>query len=157
VRAALWLAALVLAAPAVAEPLGAGSSLAPFSLEDQHGVPGEVDSSLRALLFTRDMGGGDVAKAALAQGGAERLARASAVYVADVHRMPGIIRRAIAEPRLRRRPYRMLLDREGEATRDLPAREGEATLLVLDALRVVQVEHYRDPAALAAALEGLSR
>ena len=155
-RATLWLAALALAAPAAAEPVAVGAVLAPFSLEDQHGSPGEVDARLRALVFTRDMDGGDVVKAALAEGGAERLARAGAVYVADVHRMPGIIRRTIAEPRLRRRPYRMLLDREGEATRDLPAREGEATLLVLDGLRVVRAEYHRDGAALAAALDGLA-
>jgi hypothetical protein len=98
----------------------------------------------------------DVAKAALAEGGTERLARAGAVYLADVHRMPGIIRRTIGEPRLRRRPDRMLLDREGNATRDLP-REGEATLLVLEDLRVVRLEYHRDGVALAAALESLSR
>jgi len=164
-------AALVLAAALLAAPLGlagsggaaradesaaAAASLAAVTLEDQHGVARTVDASTRAVLFTSDMDAGDLVKAALAEGGAERLARAGAVYVADVSRMPGIIRRTMAEPAMRKRPYPMLLDREGEATKGWPRTEGQATLLVLDGLRVERTQMLPTADAVVSALDAVA-
>jgi len=124
---------------AVAEPVAEGSLLAPLVLEDQHGVEHTLDAATRGLLFSRDMDGGAFVREALAEDGAAKLEAAGAVYVADVHRMPGPIRRWIAIPRMRDRGYPVLLDQEGDATADLPGEEGRATWIRLDALRVVEV------------------
>ena len=60
--------------------------------------------------------------------------------------MPGMVARLIAVPRMRKRPYPMLLDRDGEATRLFPTRAGAATILTLDSLQIVEVG-YADSAA----------
>jgi len=152
---ALVAAGLALAPTAAAESLGAGARLPALTLEDQHGEAHTLDPSLRAVVFSRDMDGGGVIRDALQEEGDLLLEDADAVYVADVHGMPGIIRSLIAKPRMRDRPYPMLLDEEGEATAAFPSEPGKATLLLLDELEITGVEHPGSPEELREALEAL--
>jgi hypothetical protein len=150
------LLALLLALPAAAQgPTIVPDRLAGFELPDQHGVSHRVDAAVRVLLLSRDMDGGAVVRGALEAKGAEAgafLAGLGAVYVADVSRMPGIVRRLFALPRMRSRPYPVLLDTTGEATAALPAEPGRASVLWLEDLRPVRVETFGAPEALLAAL-----
>jgi hypothetical protein len=66
--------------------------------------------------------------------------------------MPGLVRRLFAVPRMRGRPYPVLLDTTGEATAALPAEPGRATVLWLEDLRPVRVELFDSPDALLVAL-----
>ncbi len=148
------LCVLGVAFSAAAEPYAVGSRLPALTLPDQHGEARRVDESTRVVLFSREMKGGGVIRKALEVDGPALLEGAGAVYVADVSRMPGIIRSVIAKPRMRRRPYPMLLDEEGSASADFPAREGQATLLRLEGLRVTGVQYFDSPEALRQALAG---
>jgi len=153
------LAGLSLAAlPARAEeppPWQAGDHLAPFELADQHDQPGRVDESVRLLLFTADMDAGDLVKAALeAEPKLQDLAAHGAVWVSDIHRMPAVITRLFALPSMRRRPYRMLLDREPGPSARIPREEGKVTLVVLDALEVRSIAFADSAESVAAALKG---
>lgn len=137
--------------------VGVGAVLPAVTLEDQHGVAHAVDGSVRALLFSRDMDGGGVIRSlldpdALGEPPAAFLDRHAALCVADVHRMPGLVRRIIAKPRMRKRPYPLLLDEEGDATASWPSQPGHATLIRLDGLRVVEILHTRSPEELREAL-----
>jgi len=146
---------VVVASASGAEPYSEGSVVAPFSMEDQFGEIHAIDGSVRAILLGRDMDAGDVLQGALAESGAALLVRTGAVYVADVSRMPSLIRRWIAEPKMRRRGYPMLLDRDGLLTKALPNEEGKATLIRLDHLRVEAVRHFDSAEDLRSALEQL--
>ncbi len=137
------------------ETIAVGTTLAPFSLVDQYGKPHLVDAEVKAILFNRDMGAGDVVKEALAESKGDLIAQAGVVYVADVSRMPAIIRRVFAIPSMRRRGYPILLDTKGSATKDFPSAEGSATLLVLQRLRVTSIVYIDAPADLEAALQNL--
>jgi hypothetical protein len=145
---------LLVAGRAGGETLAVGSSLPPRTLPDQHGTLHAIDESVRLVLFTRDMQGGGVVKDALQGEGRRFLEGHRAVYVSDVSRMPGLIRAAIAKPRLRGRGYPILLDEEGTATADFPAAEGRATLLFLERLRVTRLEQVATVEELRRALEG---
>jgi hypothetical protein len=130
--------------------------LAPLTLADQHGEARAIDASVRAVLFSRDMDGGGVLKEAVGDDGAELLERCKAVYVADVSRMPALVRSLFAMPSLRRRGYPVLLDLEGAATSDFPSDEGKGTLVALDRLRVESVRHFEDAGGLRTALDALA-
>jgi hypothetical protein len=143
----------VLAPPAAGEPLTVGDALPALTLEDQHGQERAIDAGVRHVLFARDMDGGGVLKDALSEGGAELLAATGSVYVADVSRMPGLVRRMFVLPSLRRRGYPILLDSDGTATVDFPGQKERATLIELDALRITRVRQFSDKAALRGALE----
>jgi hypothetical protein len=141
--AARWIGTLGMLALApglaLAQSVAVNDTIPALVLEDQHGEPGRIDASTRGVLLSRDMDGGALVREALAQDGAAQLERAGAVYVADVHGMPGLVRRLFALPRMRERPYRVLLDTEGAPTAALPAEPGKATWLRLDGLRVAEI------------------
>ena len=137
-----------------AEPYAAGDTIEPFTLEDQHGESHSIDASVRLILFSRDMDGGDLLKQALADAAPEALTMHGAVYVADISGMPGLVARMFAIPAMRKRPYALLLDRDGETTARLPDVEDKATLIILDALTIQRIEHVPDSAAVLRELEG---
>jgi len=87
------------------------------------------------------MAAGDVVKAALGDTEQRVLDERGLVYVADISGMPAVISRMFAIPKMRKRPYRVLLDRDGAVVRDLPRVEGRPTLVALDRLRIVRIEH----------------
>ncbi len=138
-----------------AEEYKVGSLLPALEIEDQHRTKHKLGPSVRAIVFTRDMDGGAVIKEALAEGGKEKLADAGAVYIADVSAMPAIIRRIFAEPKMRNRPYAMLLDRDGSLTRNFPSQPGRVVLLKLDALRIQSVDYLDSSDGVNQALTGL--
>ncbi len=138
--------ALLLACGAAAEPYGVGDSLAPLTLQDQHDEEHTLDTSVQVVLFSRDMEGGDLLEEALEETPKGLLPRHHALYVADIHKMPGLVARMFAIPSMRKRPYPMLLDRDGDITARFPSEEGKATLLFLDDLSIQRV-FYADSAA----------
>lgn len=151
-RAVLWGMALT-AAVAAADSLAVGGELALGGLLDQHDRPAAIDESTRLVLFTRDMGASDAVAEALGDAGAARLAAAGAVWVADISRMPRVITRFFALPAMRKRPYVMVLDRDGKATAALPQTKGRVTLLRLDRLRVTEIAFADDAGQVLRALE----
>ncbi len=140
-----------------AAPLGVGDTLGAISLEDQFGEKRSVDDSVKGIFFTRDMDAGDAIKASLAKDGQSRLDDARSLYVADVSRMPALIRRMFAEPAMRKRGYAMLLDRSGEVTSDFPGEDGNVTLLTLESRRIAKIEFLAGESAVTSALAALAQ
>ena len=144
-------AALLLATAAHAGPLAVGDPMPPLSLVDQHGKAGTV-AGARVVVVSRDMEAGDVVKKALAGRNQTFLDEHGIVYVANVSGMPAMVTRLFAMPRMRERPYRMLLDRDGDATKDVPAVAGRPTVLAVGDGRVVRMSQPGDPGTLAVEL-----
>jgi len=140
------------AKPGTTATLAIGSAAPQLELRDQHDVVARIDDSVRLVVFTRDMNAGDIVKEALASEGAQLLAQAGAVSVADIEAMPALVTRMFALPSMRKRPYRLLLDRDGQATAAWPAAEGRVTLLHLSAGRIARIDSVDSADALRAAL-----
>jgi hypothetical protein len=111
-----------------------------LGLKDQHDAPGTIDDETRVVLFTRDMDASDFVEEALEGDGAAKLAAADAVFIANISRMPSIITKIFALPSLRKRPYRMLLDRDGETTANFPTKDEQVTVLHLEKRSITRVE-----------------
>jgi enoyl-CoA hydratase/carnithine racemase len=150
--AAGCVAVLLAVTTARAEPWGVGDRIAPMSFQTQHDETFVVGPPVRLVLITHDMGAGDVAKAVLAEHDAASLAARGAVYVADIARMPGLVSRFVAIPRMRNRPYPVLLDREAATARAFGVEDGAVTAVWLDDGRITRLERLRTEAALRAAL-----
>ena len=136
-------------------PWSLGDTIEAFELEDQFGNTDRVDKTTGLILFSRDMDGGEVLSAALEGKSAEFLADRQAVYVADISGMPGLVARLFALPKMRKRGYPMMLDRDGEATARLPDQEGSGTLIELDKLQIVGINFLSNAAELSTRLEAL--
>jgi hypothetical protein len=126
-----------------AEPLAPGMRLPDFRLADQHDVEDSIGAEVRAVLFTRDMDAGNIVKEALAEKGEETLAAADAVNVSDISGMPRVIAKLFAVPSMRKRPYRMLLDRDGKVTADFPSEKGKVTVLHVENGKIESVEYLK--------------
>jgi hypothetical protein len=103
------------------------------------------------------MDAGRLVREALAERDQAFLDAHGAVYIADVSGMPSLITKTFALPGMRRRAYRVLLDRDGSSTRDIPYVKGKVTVVRLDALRVIGVAHVNSVDEVAAALAGTTR
>ena len=152
---AFGLSVALMSHAAFAEYYAVGDKIEPFTLEDQHGESHTVDASVKVILFSRDMEGGDLLKEGLADAAPGYLGGKNAVYVADISGMPGLIAKMFAIPAMRDRPYSMLLDRDGETTARLPDMEGQATLVFLDRLTVQRVVNVREAPAVQRELESI--
>jgi hypothetical protein len=130
-----------------AAPLSVGDAVPGFELKDQFDETHAVDVATRVVLFSRDMGGGDLLKQTVASLPEGFLAEHGAVYIANISGMPRIISKLFAMRKMRKRPYPLLLDRTGEATAWIPDVEGKATLVFLDALRITRVSHHASVSA----------
>ena len=123
------------------EPLRPGMAMPEIRLVDQHDVAVTIGAAVRYALVTRDMDSGDLVKEALAENGGATLEAARAVYVSDISRMPGVITKLFALPAMRKRGYRILLDRDGKATADIPNEAGKITVLELAGGAITRI-HY---------------
>ena len=150
---ALMVAISLAADPAAAEPYVAGDRIAVFTLEDQHGEAHTLDGGVALLLFNRDMDGGKLIKQALEIAPAGSLSSRRALYVSDISRMPKLVAKMFALPSMRKRPYAMLLDRDGTTTARLPSAEGQATLILLRDFEVTHVLHTSTAAEITRELE----
>jgi hypothetical protein len=142
----LSLVFVLMAANSGAETYAVGDRIEPFALEDQHGEPHRIDEAVAVVLFGREMSAARVVKAALEHADADALKSRRVVYVADIEGMPRLVAKLFALPSMRRRPYPILLDREGVATERFPGITGAVTVLYLDRLEITRVEQLSDPA-----------
>ena len=139
------------------ERLRPGNKLVPFSLEDQHGQEHQLDSSITLILFTRNRAGAAVMTASMEGRDGEFLSERGIAYINDISAMPSFAASLFALPKMRRRPYDILLDKNAEATARFPDKPGLATLISLRELKVRNIEYESDPEALGKRLEGMPK
>ncbi|HVO23493.1 MAG TPA: FAD/FMN-containing dehydrogenase [Candidatus Margulisiibacteriota bacterium] len=154
---AVLLALSCAAALSTAAPLAVGMRMPSITLADQHGVAGSVRPDTRCIVFSRDMDAAKIVKEALADDAAALIPGAAAVIVSDISGMPSLVTKLFALPALRKRPYSILLDRDGKATADIPAVSGKVTVLYLRGLTVERIEYVDSADTLRATLHQLAQ
>jgi len=134
-----------------------GERLAPWTLFDQHDQPYTLDDQLQVLLVGSDMDGAKLLDAALQGKPKGYLEQRQTVFLADISRMPAIIGKLFAIPKMRDYSYRVLLDRDARIAPRYSAGEGQVLWLELSDGALVQQRQFHDAAALSTALEALGR
>jgi hypothetical protein len=135
------------------EPFSMGTRMSAFTLKDQHGMKHEVNEQVRLVLFCRDKKGNDIVGDALKETAPDYLFQHKTFFVADTSRMPRLIAKFVALPALRKRPYRVLLDRDPSVTKGLPSEKGRVTLLYLRNLAIEAIEFVDNPGDVIKAIE----
>jgi len=149
---------LLLCLPALvfAQTLAVGASIPAFSVHDQHDKAHQMDRSVNVLLFSRDMDGGDVIKAALKGFSQQQLDEKHVVFLSDISAMPGFVASLFAKPKMRKLPWTMWLDEDGDVTAGLPSGKDKASLIFLHGLTITSIEITDQPERIRSALTGLS-
>lgn len=142
---------LIFSSVAVAETqaIKVGDTLVPISLQDQFEKTLNVTPETQVLLFSRDMDGGEVVQAAF-DATPENQRPANLVYLADISGMPSLIAKFIAVPKMQDYPFILGLDREGDITAAFPAEKSQATVIKINALKVISIEYVQDAQSLIA-------
>jgi len=119
----------------VAAQTPAAASLADLALADQHGVAHRIPADTRTVVFVNDMDASKIVHALLETRPPDWLAQQHAVFIADIHRMPGLVTRFIALPRMRERAYPILLITDDETGTRFPRTADAVTVMAVDDLR----------------------
>lgn len=131
--------------PAHADPYAQGSTVKAFSAKDQHEQAYTFDAkTTRYLLVSHDMETGKKANGALTALGKDHLPGKKAVYIANIHGMPGI-GRMFALPKMKKYSHRIILGDDAALIADFPEQKGKVTVLGLSNGRVTSVSYW-DPA-----------
>lgn len=124
--------------------LAAGDAFPAFEASDQHGIAYVFEPGTRMVLIAFEMGAAKAANRVLADQSPSFLDDHQAVYIANIHGMPGIGRR-FALPKMRRYPHRIVLADDATLLTPFPHRKGLVTVLNLDAAAVIRSVSYWNP------------
>jgi len=144
----LRLTATVLASAALsmgtslAAPYAEGSKVESFTAKDQHEKsftfkPAET----KFLLVSHDMETGKKANAALNAKGRDYLGSKQAVYIANIHGMPGI-GRMFAMPKMKKYVHRIILGDDEALIAKFPEQKDKVTVLKLADGKVTSITYW---------------
>jgi len=134
----------VVCASAAAAPLAVGDAVPVFSAKDQFGKELNSTNGVRFLLVATEMAAAKSANQKLAAQGAGFLEHNAAVYMLDIHTMPGIAR-YFAFPKMRKYPQRIGLVDSASTLAAFPAQRGCVTVVAVDATGRIRRLAYWDP------------
>lgn len=149
------LVAVLLSAQAPAAdvvPLKMGDAVPALALKDQHDRPAGIPADTRRIIFAADNDAASLVGDFLDAQPGSWLIDTRQVYLADIHKMPSLIARMIALPKLRSKPYRIVLGREAGDLAAWPRQRGCAMLIPVDGHALGAPVAACDAASLKAAL-----
>lgn len=126
----------------LAAPYETGQRVESFQAKDQHEqtftlIPAET----RYILVSHDMGTGKKANSALNALGKDYLPAKKAVYIANIHGMPGI-GRMFAMPKMKKYSHRIILGDDETLIAHFPQQTGKVTVLALADGTVKSIQYW---------------
>ena len=121
-----------------------GDAVPAFAGKDQHGKEFVFTNGVRFLLVATERAVGTSANHKLAEQGAGLLEKHQAVYVMDIHTMPGVAR-FFALPKMRKYPHRIVLVDSAKTLTGFPVQPDRVTVLALTPAGRIQKISYWNP------------
>jgi hypothetical protein len=126
----------------LAAPYTEGSKVESFSAKDQHEKAFTLKpAETKFLLVSHDMQTGKKANTALNALGKDYLGSKNAVYVANIHGMPGI-GRMFAMPKMKKYVHRIILGDDEALIAKFPEQKDKVTVLKLDDGKVTSITYW---------------
>ena len=127
---------------ALGAPYQKGDKVQAFDAKDQYGTAFTLKpEETRYLLVSHDMDTGKKANAVLSALGKEHLGKKKAVYVANIHGMPGI-GRMFAIPKMKKYSHRIILGDDEKLIARFPEQKGKVTVLIMNAGKIKSVAYW---------------
>lgn len=114
-------------------------------LYDQHGEFINLTPETRWLVFSHDKDGGAWTKEALDKLEITNLEELGGIYLADISKMPSLITKMFAMPKMKKYAFKMAIDKDGSISENLPRLDGRVTLIKLDNLKAVRIKQVGSP------------
>ncbi len=127
-----------------AKPLEVGGDWPTISLKDQNDKTRDVTPDIALVIFVAEMDPSKIVHEVLQTETEESLLKKRIVFVSDINKMPSLITRFIALPKMRGYSYPIALVREAGITQDLPREKGKVTLFYLQKMKVKKIDYIND-------------
>lgn len=138
------LAVLTAAAADSAAKYRVGDKFDGFTTKDQHDRTYTFAPGVRLVIVAFEMGSGKAANAFLEKQPADFLDRHHAIFVSNIHGMPGV-GRMFALPKMKKYPHRILLADEEHFLDRYPAANDKLTIIRLDEKSAITELRVVDP------------
>jgi hypothetical protein len=124
-----------------ASSIKVGDNFPAISYKDQFDTSHVLKASTKVLIiaFTRD--GGNIVKDALTPKGDGFLESINALYLADISGMPSIISSFFAIPKMKKYPFKILLEKDNSLQDKYPYSEDKVTIIKLNNQKVESIEY----------------
>ncbi len=142
---AATLLALLAGTAALAGVYQPGDTFEGFTTKDQHDQIYTYEGGARLVIVAFAMSPGKAANAYLEKQPADFLGKHRALFISNIHGMPGI-GRAFALPKMRKYPHRILLADAERFLDRYPSQEDKVTVLSLDEAGRITAVRFVDPA-----------
>lgn len=129
-----------------------GDAAPALAAKDQFDKPIAVDPQTQLLLFSNSMDASKLVTAAMGHADAQCQRSDAIRYFADIGKMPGLIAKTFAVPKMRERPFRIGLIWESEKSAAIPRSDNQVTLLALENGNIARVEFAADAEIIAQAI-----
>lgn len=115
-------------------------ALQKIELKDQFDTTVQIDEKTKWIVFSSDKYTSDLINKALEDLKLTDLGKSNGAYVADISAMPGMVTAMFALPKMKKYPFKVVLDREGDLTGKWPQKKEKASLIKLDQLKITLVQ-----------------
>lgn len=115
-------------------------SLKSISLPDQFDQSTTIDENTQWVIFSNDKDMSDNINKALEDLKITDIKSLNGAYVSDISRMPSMITKMFALPKMQKYTFKVLLDKEGDLTSKWPQEKGKVSLMTLEKLEIKSVE-----------------
>ncbi|MFJ4142072.1 hypothetical protein [Pseudomonas sp. NPDC089734] len=139
--------------PLTAQALEVGDRLTPWTLLDQYDQPYTLNNQTQTLLVARSMDAAKLVNVALKDKPKGFLESRQTVFVADIQKMPSVIAKMFAIPKMRDYSYRVILDRDARIVPQYAGDEDKVLWLQLRDGQLVSQQQFSSAEQLLTALE----
>lgn len=112
-----------------------------LKIDSQFDKPLAIENTTQQILFAASKSASDILNRFLEKQPDQWLQETHRVYIADIHKMPKMISRMVALPKMKKLPYPIFLGREAGDTAMLPQQEGCITVIYVEIKKVISIDY----------------
>lgn len=117
-----------------------GNTLPEINYTNQWEEPSPIPTETTKVIFISDMDASKIIHPILEKEGKGYLEGKQAVLISDIHRMPSLITKFVALPKMKSYPYTLRLVREEKLADPYPRTKGSLTLIQLKAGKITKIQ-----------------
>ncbi|PJZ84741.1 hypothetical protein [Leptospira harrisiae] len=117
-----------------------GNTLPEINYTNQWEEPSPIPMETTKVIFISDMDASKIIHPILEKEGKGYLEGKQAVLISDIHRMPSLITKFVALPKMKSYPYTLRLVREEKLADPYPRTKGSLTLIQLKAGKITKIQ-----------------
>jgi hypothetical protein len=117
-----------------------GDQVSAIKIQNQFEETAELTADTQWIIFSSDMKAAKLLTEYLSEENAKKTDLSKTLIISDISKMPGMISKMFAIPKMKKYAFKLALDKTGEATKDFPRQEGSLTVIKVAQFKVESIE-----------------